>query len=63
MNEEGTTRPATAADYERLDELMATGKSVRRTGRPIMTMLYEALGLVPAEPETVTSDSTESGKS
>jgi hypothetical protein len=63
MNGEGTTRPATAADHERLDELVATGKSIRRTGRPIMTQLYEALGLVPAEPETGTSDSTESGKS
>ncbi len=30
---------------ERYRELMETGSSVRRTGRPIMTILAEALGL------------------
>lgn len=29
---------------ERVRELTETGKSIRRTGRPIMTMIAEALG-------------------
>ena len=30
---------------ERLTELLTTGKSVRRTGRPVMTMIADALEL------------------